>query len=129
VSKRDDDATWREIVDNYGDRPVVPPEPPAPVDNVVPEPVPPEPFQLELFDDAFVPPPLPPPPVIAPERRLAWVGLVAAPLLLVLCAVIAFPLPSVLTGGLVLAFLGSFGYLVATMSQEPRDPDDDGARL
>jgi hypothetical protein len=43
--------------------------------------------------------------------------------------VIAFPLPSVLTGGLVLAFLGSFGYLVATMSQEPRDPDDDGARL
>jgi hypothetical protein len=95
----------------------------------VPEPAPSEPFQLELYDDTFVPPPLPPPAVIAPERRLAWVGLVASPLLLVLCTVIDFRLPSVLTGGLVLAFLGSFGYLVATMSQEPRDPDDDGARL
>jgi hypothetical protein len=126
VSRRDDDATWREIVDNYGERPVVPAEP---VEYVVPEPAPAEPFQLELYDDAFVPPPLPPPPVIAPERRLAWVGLVASPLLLVLCTVIAYRLPSLLTGGLVLTFLGSFGYLVATMSQEPRDPDDDGARL
>jgi hypothetical protein len=126
VSRRDDDATWREIVDNYGDRPAVPPEP---VEYVVPDPVPTEPFRLELYDDAFVPPPLPPAPVIAPERRLAWIGLVAAPLLLVLCTVIQYRLPPVLTGALVLAFLGSFGYLVATMSQEPRDPDDDGARL
>jgi hypothetical protein len=126
VSGRDDEATWREIVDNYGEQPVVPAEP---VEYVVPDPVQPEPFQLGLYDDAFVPPPLPPPPVIAPERRLAWVGLVTAPLLLVVCTVIAFRLPSVVTGGLVLAFLGSFGYLVATMSQEPRDPDDDGARL
>jgi hypothetical protein len=126
VSRRDDDATWREIVDNYGERPAVPSEP---VEYVVPDPVQPEPFQLGLNDDAFVPPPLPPPPVIAPERRLAWVGLVAAPLLLVVCTVIAYRLPPVLTGGLVLAFLASFGYLVATMSQEPRDPDDDGARL
>jgi hypothetical protein len=29
--------------------------------------------------------------------------------------------------GLVIAFIASFGYLVASMS--PRDPDDDGARL
>ncbi|WP_151082724.1 hypothetical protein [Nocardioides cynanchi] len=129
MSRRDDDATWREIVDNYGDRPVVPAEPPAPAEYVVPEPVQPDPFRLEVYDEAFVPPPLPPPPVIAPERRLAWVGLVAAPLLLVLVTLIDYRLPSVLTGGLVLAFLGSFGYLVATMSQEPRDPDDDGARL
>jgi hypothetical protein len=47
----------------------------------------------------------------------------------VVCAVIDYRLPSVLTGGLIVAFLGSFGYLVATMSQDPRDPDDDGARL
>jgi hypothetical protein len=129
VSRRDDDATWREIVDNYGDRPAVPAEPSGPAEPAAPDPAPPEPFQLELYDEAFVPPPLPPPPVIAPERRLAWVGLVAAPLLLVVVTVIDLRLPSVLTGGLVLAFLGSFGYLVATMSQEPRDPDDDGARL
>ncbi len=122
MSTGDDDASWREIVDNYGEVPVIPAEPPA-------EPVVPEPFYLELYDDSFVPPPLPPPPVIAPERRLAWVGLVASPLLLVLCAVIDYRLPSILTGGLIVAFLGSFGYLVATMSQDPRDPDDDGARL
>jgi hypothetical protein len=126
VSRRDDDATWREIVDNYGDRPVVPAEP---VEYVVPEPVQPEAFHFEPYGESFVPPPLPPPPVIAPERRLAWVGLVVAPLFLVLGTVLDYRLPPVLTGGLVLAFLGSFGYLVATMSQEPRDPDDDGARL
>jgi hypothetical protein len=126
VTRREDDATWREIVDNYGELPVVPAEP---GEYVVPDPVQPEPFRLEPYDDQFVPPPLPPPPVIAPERRLAWVGLAAAPLLLVLTTVLDYRLPPVLVGGLVLAFLGSFGYLVATMSQEPRDPDDDGARL
>jgi hypothetical protein len=126
VSRRDDDATWREIVDNYGERPGVPAES---VEYVVPEPVQPEPFRLDPYDDAFVPPPLPPPPVIAPERRFAWVVMVAAPLALVLTTVVEYRLPPVLTGALVLAFLGAFGYLVATMSQEPRDPDDDGARL
>jgi hypothetical protein len=126
VSRREDDATWREIVDNYGDRPVVPADP---VEYVVPDPVQPDVFHFEPYDESFVPPPLPPPPVIAPERRLAWVGLVLAPLFLVLGTVLDYGLPPVLTGGLVLAFLGSFGYLVATMSQEPRDPDDDGARL
>jgi hypothetical protein len=126
VSRREDDATWREIVDNYGDRPVVPADP---VEYVVPDPVQPDVFHFEPYDESFVPPPLPPPPVIAPERRLAWVGLVLAPLFLVLGTVLDYGLAPVLTGGLVLAFLGSFGYLVATMSQEPRDPDDDGARL
>jgi hypothetical protein len=118
VTQRDDDAAWQQIVDNYG-------EPPA--DPVAPPPGPPEPFRLELYDDEFVPPPLPPPPVISAERRLAWVGLVVAPALLVVVNLIGFPLPTVLTGGLVIAFVASFGYLVATMA--PRDPDDDGARL
>ena len=64
--------------------------------------------------------------MISPERRLAWVGLVASPVLLIVsrCRLRAARL---LTGGLVIAFLASFGYLVATM--EPRDPDDDGARV
>jgi hypothetical protein len=38
-----------------------------------------------------------------------------------------YSLPGILTGGLVVAFIASFGYLVATMA--PRDPDDDGARV
>jgi hypothetical protein len=40
---------------------------------------------------------------------------------------INYALPGILTAGLVVAFLASFGYLVATMT--PRDPDDDGARV
>jgi hypothetical protein len=93
-----------------------------------PEPEPPDPFVLDLDgDDGFTPPPLPPPAVISPERRLAWVGLVASPLLLVLINVINYSLPGILSFGLVVAFVASFGYLVATMT--PRDPDDDGARV
>ena len=38
-----------------------------------------------------------------------------------------YSLPGILSVGLVIAFIASFGYLVATMS--PRDPDDDGARV
>ena len=128
MSTRDDDAAWQQIVENYGERPDLP-------DAAAPEappgrprsPTPPEVFHVELYDEQFVPPPLPPPPVVRPERRLAWVGLVASPLLLVVLTLIDYSLPAVLTGGLVVAFLASFGYLVATM--EPHDPDDDGARV
>lgn len=117
MTERDDDA-WRQIVDNYGEPPAVPLEVPAEA---------PEPFHLELYDEEFVPPPLPPPPVISAERRLAWVGLVGSPLVLIIVLLVGYPLPGILTGGLVVAFLASFGYLVATM--DPRDPDDDGARV
>lgn len=125
MSTRDDDAAWRQIVENYGERPEVPdpvaPAPEAPLTE------PPEVFHLEMYDERFVPPPLPPPPVVTPERRVAWVGLVASPLLLIVLTFIDYSFPAVLTGGLVVAFLASFGYLVATM--EPHDPDDDGARV
>ncbi|MGA8246997.1 MAG: hypothetical protein WB797_08835 [Nocardioides sp.] len=113
-----DDEAWRQIVENYGELPIPPVEPPEEA---------PEPFRLELYDEEFVPPPLPPPAVISPERRLAWVGLVGSPLALVVVNLLGYALPDVLTGALVLAFIASFGYLVATM--DPRDPDDDGARV
>jgi len=183
VSSRDDGArderaeraqaeeqAWREIVEHYGDLPVVPDpgldpgldgapdavdrslglgapgelDPPvvAPADPAAAPPEPsagrgsgagldglPEVFRFEPYDEQFVPPPLPPPPDISTDRRLAWVGLIAPPVLLLIVVVLDYPLPSVLTGALVLGFLASFGYLVATMSTEPRDPDDDGARL
>jgi hypothetical protein len=126
VSTRDDDAAWQQIVENYGERPDVP-DAPAPAAPEAPLAEAPEVFHIELYDEEFVPPPLPPPPVIKPERKVAWVGLVGSPVLLVVLSLIDYSLPAVLTGGLVLAFLASFGYLVATM--EPHDPDDDGARV
>jgi hypothetical protein len=124
VSTRDEDAAWQQIVENYGERPDVsdaPPDPETPATDT------PEVFHLEVYDEKFVPPPLPPPPVIRPERRVAWIGLVVSPVLLIVLSFIHYALPGVLTGGLVVAFLASFGYLVATM--EPHDPDDDGARV
>ncbi len=127
MSTRDDDAAWQQIVENYGERPDVPDAPPAAPAPEAPLAEAPEVFHIELYDEEFVPPPLPPPPVIKPERKAAWVGLVGSPVLLVVLSLIDYSLPAVLTGGLVLAFLASFGYLVATM--EPHDPDDDGARV
>ena len=127
MSTRDDDAAWQQIVENYGERPDVPDAPAAPAAPEVPLAEAPEVFHIELYDEQFVPPPLPPPPVIRPERKVAWVGLVGSPVLLVVLSLIDYSLPAVLTGGLVIAFLASFGYLVATM--EPHDPDDDGARV
>jgi hypothetical protein len=136
VGKPDDEAreraraaeeqAWRDIVDNYGERPDVAPL--VEVTRVVPEPEADqeaEPGEEPWDDDAFTPPPLPPPAVITPERRLAWVGLVGSPVLLVLLNLLHYALPGILTFGLVVAFIASFGYLVATMA--PRDPDDDGA--
>lgn len=127
-----DDLAWRQIVEHYGERPDVdelaeltaPLETPAPEDGAGEAP---EPFRFELEDEEFTPPPLPPPAVVSPERRAAWVGLVLSPILLVILNLWDYALPGIISVGLVIAFLGSFGYLVATMT--PRDPDDDGARV
>jgi hypothetical protein len=124
-----EEQAWREIVSHYGDPPDLPGliELTTPLEEPEPEPAP-EPFVFDLDDDeGFTPPPLPPPAEISPERRVAWVGLVACPLLLVLINLMDYALPGILSVALVIAFLASFAYLVATMS--PRDPDDDGARV
>lgn len=127
-----EELAWREIVDHYGDHPDVAEltELTAPLEQTEPEPEPADakdPFRVDAEDEAFTPPPLPPPPVISPGRRVAWVGLVACPILLVLINLLDYALPGILSLGLVVAFITSFVYLVATMA--PRDPDDDGARL
>jgi hypothetical protein len=123
-----EEQAWREIVRHYGDPPDLPGliELTTPLEQ--PEPVP-EPFVLDLDEDdeSFTPPPLPPPAVVSPERRVAWVGLVLSPVALVLIQLLDYSLPGILSVALVVAFVVSFGYLVATMA--PRDPDDDGARL
>jgi|tagenome__1003787_1003787.scaffolds.fasta_scaffold20950563_2 hypothetical protein len=129
---RAEDLVWRDIVDHYGASPdadeLTELTPPLERPEAGPAPAPEDdPFRLDLDDETFMPPPLPPPAVISPERRVAWAGLVASPILLVLINLFDYSLPGILEVGLVIAFIASFGYLVATMA--PRDPDDDGARL
>jgi hypothetical protein len=130
---RADERVWRDIVDHYGARPDADAltELTTPLEQARPQPTADsfgdDPLRLDPDDEKFTPPPLPPPPVITPERRVAWVGLVASPVLLVVINLLDYSLPGILVVGLVIAFIASFGYLVATMA--PRDPDDDGARV
>ncbi|QNN53147.1 hypothetical protein [Nocardioides mesophilus] len=138
----DDDAVWREIIANYGDRAELPEaeEPtPAPRRSVFDRSY--LDAQLEAsstelnttasWDDEghFVPPPPPPLPEVEPRRRLAWAGLFGAPLLMLIGVIFDYRYPTWLGGMLVLGFVGGFVYLVATMSRKRRDDwsGDDGA--
>jgi hypothetical protein len=132
VNPRDEDEVWRDIVENYGDAPSVEDEspvvePPSAPDVVEPDEVyDPEPWEDE---GRFVPPPAPPVPLAEPPRLLAWIGLFGSPTVLLVALVFSIQLPSWASTLLIMAFIGGFGYLVATMSREPRDPGDDGARI
>lgn len=140
--KVDEDAVWREIVANYGDRAQPDPGGADPVDDTQPEtpratrgerlrglfrPAWSDPLDSEAsWDDEghFVPPDPPPPPRPEPRRRAAWIGLFGAPSLMLLAVVLGWALPSWLTAGLAACFVGGFVYLVATMPQRPGDGDD-----
>ena len=131
MNPRDEDEVWRDIVENYGEAPSVEEAPPvvdpAPRSEVVePDAYDPDPREDE---GRFVPPPAPPVPLAEPPRLLAWIGLFGSPTLLLVALVIGWQLPGWLSTLLVGSFIGGFGYLVATMNREPRDPGDNGARL
>ncbi len=126
----DEDRAWRDIVDNYGEPPVFDaPAPPEPEPVHQPEPVTewnPTPWEDE---GRFVPPAPDPIPLAEPRRLIAWGGLVASPLILLLVVVFGWELPSWIISLLIVWFVGGFGYLVWNMQTGPRDPGDDGARL
>jgi hypothetical protein len=140
----DEEAAWRAIVENYGERTVL--------DDVPDEPVAPsaaEPPARSVFDrgyldaqeaahrersadraeeDHFVPPEPPPVPRGTPARRLAWSGLFGAPLAMLVAVVLHVVFPPWLVLALVAAFVGGFVFLVATMPRDRGDwPGDDGA--
>jgi hypothetical protein len=126
-----DDAAWRSIIDNYGERPEVgddePPVevPPSPRD-VYPDESPPE---LVEAEDHFVPPPPPPLPRPAPPRLLAWLGLFGVPTFVLVCLVTGLNLPTWMGLILMVWFVGGFVYLVASMRPSTGDEYDDGAVL
>ena len=133
MSSRDEDEAWRQIVANYGDVPSVDdaPRPEPREEYVVENDAPDEPDAVFPWEDEgrFVPPPPPPVPRPEPRRGLAWAGLFGAPVILLVALVFGVYLPGWLSLLLVAGFIGGFGYLVATMSNDPRDPGDDGARV
>lgn len=154
MEPRDEDELWKEIVDNYGDTPSVEEHetPPSPISDpisgltddptddstgvsateyAVPEPEPePDPLQAIWADEGrFVPAPPPPVPMPEPSRLLAWIGFFGAPLLTLIALVAGRPIYGIWSVLLTFSFVGGFIYLVKTMSDGPRDPGDDGARL
>lgn len=148
MSERDEEALWRSIVENYGERislespaePTVEPEPDPPADPgppVRPRAQPPaqrdEPDVLDAWDDPddhFVPPEPPPLPSPEPPRLLAWAGVFGVPILVIVVSVLKISIPSFVSLLGLAWFVGGFGYLVATMRRDG-DPDerDDGAVL
>ena len=138
-----DERAWRAIVANYGERaeldePTA--EPPAPAASEAPfggrfgDPrafledadLEPEPEEVE---EGYVPPPPPPLPTVAPDRGLAWAGVVGSPTLLLIALIFGIELPSWLGYLMIGGFVGGFVYLVLKMPREPRDPWDDGAQV
>jgi hypothetical protein len=137
----DTEAAWRDIVDHYGERAVVgpdeyPDQPEQP--RIVYARDEPDELATDLDDDwddedddeeGYVPPPPPPLPRTTPARLAAWVGVLGVPVVVVVLLVTGLRVPALVGWALVAAFVGGFGFLVATMPREPRDPWDDGSRI
>lgn len=151
-----EEQAWAEIVANYGERAVLEPsdladDPPGrpardPDDDPdatawnrdlpreLPGGLPDDELRDELLEEDpeehFVPPPAPPARMPRGPRGIAWLALFGAPVLAAILGLLHVRFPDLLTFGLLVAFLGGFGYLVATMRKDAPDDDwDDGAVL
>ena len=138
----DVEAEFAKIIEQYGDEPAETTPPPTPeglserfqahgwADAPVPSS---EPLNTEAtyFDEGHFIPPEPPPLVLPePPRLLAWSGVFGAPLIALLLVVFRVDPPEWMSFLLVVAFVGGFVYLVATMRRdEDRWSGDDGAVL
>jgi len=80
-------------------------------------------------EERFVPPPAPPLPYVAPSRLAAGLGVLGAPLVLLIAVVGGISIPGWLGYLMVAWFVGGFVYLVLQMKKRPDDPWDDGARV
>lgn len=143
------ERAWQAIVENFGERAELDDDPQPPAVGPASGGVPDAPFAGrfgdprafdagsrdgspdvgEPEDERYVPPPPPPLPEVAPDRGLAWAGVFGAPTVLLVVTVLQVSVPAWLGYLLVAAFVGGFGYLVATMPRGPRDPWDDGAQV
>jgi hypothetical protein len=144
----DEEAAWLMIVENYGERPEMGPDPlperPDRRDQSPARPVAPpvldrsyldaldaartgDPVAGRHDDEHFVPPEPPPIPRGTPARRLAWCCLFGAPLLLLIGVALGRSYPMWASVCLLTAFVGGFVFLIATMPRHGGDGYDDGA--
>jgi hypothetical protein len=127
------DAAWRQIVENYGDRPSIDDEHEVAAEGVpdeltpAPRPAPVPMAPVEPVEEHYVPPPPPPVPTAEPRRLLAWLGLLGVPVIVLLLILIRRPVPSWLGLMLMAWFVGGFVFLVASMRSGPPEDHDDGA--
>ena len=122
-----EEAAWRAIVDNYGERPQI--EEPEAVAPAPPRREEPPKIVHDVASEEHYRPPTPPPlPMPSPVRLLAWLGLFGVPTLVLVALVAGLEMPNWLGLVLMVWFVGGFVYLVASM-RPPRDDHDDGAVL
>jgi hypothetical protein len=125
----DEAALWRQIVDNYGDRPEISP--------AATDPAPPDaPRHAEVVEppddprDHFVPPPPPPAGWPTGPRAVAWFGLFGGPAVVLVLLVLGVVIPTWFGWLVLFGFIGGFGYLVASMRHEgDADGWDDGSQI
>ena len=120
----DVDRAFADIVARFGPEPSATSVPEDEEEEAADPPVPPA-----ADEEHFVPPPPPPLPRVEPRRRAAWAGLLGTPLVLLAFVVLGVDVSGWLGFLLGAAFIGGFGYLVATMRSGPPDDGDDGAVL
>ncbi|MCW2736418.1 hypothetical protein [Nocardioides sp.] len=134
------ELAWREIVEHYGERPVLHDDEAA--ETREPATAPDGIEDVEELDDAedredeipaverFHPPAAPPFPVPRTwQRGVAWSGILVAPALALVIGLFSFYVHPLVGWGLVIWFVGGFLYLVREMPRAPRDPWDDGSRI
>jgi hypothetical protein len=134
------ELAWREIVEHYGDRPVLPDG--APAEAREPDPATEAPDEADDLEEPaesedeipeverFHPPAAPPFPVPRTwQRGVAWSGILVAPALALLIALFSVSVHPLFGWALVAWFVGGFLYLVREMPRTPRDPWDDGSRI
>jgi hypothetical protein len=130
-----DDAAWRDIVANFGERArLSDDEPPAstPPPRPVSDPSPAfEPLDIDRDDSArFRPPPAPPfPRPRTWQRGLAWTGVLGGPALMLTVGILQLDLPRLAAWVVTMWFLVGFAYLVVVAPRAPREPWDDGSRV
>ncbi len=136
------ETAWLEIVEHYGERPVLrddePSTPRAPepgADDVEDVEDVEEPDEADVEDEIaaverFRPPTAPPFPVPRTwQRGVAWSGLLVSPALALMIGLFSIYVNPLVGWALVIWFVGGFLYLVLEMPRSPRDPWDDGSRV